>query len=202
MKELRDISEADIDRVRELTSIGAGHAANALAMLVGRPCEMNVPRVRVLPAERLDQPLVDVIGEVADDQIGVFFEVEGGPGGVLALLFPEASCDRILQSLTGKTRAELGDELAQSALREVGNILASHVSNALGDTLGTAVLPSIPVLAMEGAPQALASLLSMRGSDGPALRIETEISDRERSLHGLLVFVPADVRRIAPAAGF
>lgn len=202
MTEPMDIAEADVDLVRELTSIGAGHAATALAALVGLTCEMKVPRVRVLSADRLGQPLVDVIGNAADDQIGVFFEVQGGPGGVLALLFPEASCDLLLTRLTGKPRAELGDELAESALREVGNILASHVASALGDTLGTVVLPSVPVLAMGDAPEALASLLSLRAGEGPVLRVETEICDREQSLHGLLVFVPDDVHRIAPAPGF
>ena len=102
----------------------------------------------------------------------------------------------------GFAHREFIDGHRQSALREFGNILASHVVSPMADALGVAILPSIPVLAMEGAPQALASLLSLRGSDAPVLRIETEISDRERSLHGLLVFVPAEVQRIAPAAGF
>ncbi len=55
---LPQLSEEDVDRVREVTSIGAAHAANALAALVGATCEMRVPQVRLLPPERLSAPFV------------------------------------------------------------------------------------------------------------------------------------------------
>jgi len=78
----------------------------------------------------------------------------------------------------------------ESALREVGNILVSHVVSSLADTLGVAVLPSIPILALDDAPTAFAALVALRAANGPVLRIETEIIDRDRELRGLLVFVP------------
>jgi hypothetical protein len=45
------VQESELDRVRELTNIGAGHAATAFAQLVGRPCRMRVPTVRLLRAD-------------------------------------------------------------------------------------------------------------------------------------------------------
>ena len=194
------IREADVDRVREFTSIGAGHAATALAQIVGSPCAMRVPTARVLPAEHASAPLV---ASAADrEMVGVFFEVEGGLGGVLALLFPMETCHRLVERLLGAPRSRrpvaVNPELAESAIREVGNILASHVASSHAELLGTTVVPSIPVLAMEDAPQALASLLALRESAGPALRVETEISDRRRDIQGVLVFVP-DRASAAPA---
>ena len=52
MSESAPLAEADLDRVRELTSIGAGHAADAFARLVGRPCRMRVPTVRLAGRRR------------------------------------------------------------------------------------------------------------------------------------------------------
>lgn len=192
------IVEPQVDRVRELTNIGAGHAATAFAALVGAPIRMRVPTVRILRAQSAGSAFVATAG---DDErrgmAGIFFEMEGGLGGVLALLFPLASRDRILQALTGQGPPELAREVAESALREVGNILVSHVANAMADTLGTRILPSVPVLAMEDAVSALASLVALRGMGDAALRIETEITDAEGRFRGVLAFVP-DADAIAP----
>jgi chemotaxis protein CheC len=182
------VQESELDRVRELTNIGAGHAATAFAQLVGRPCRMRVPTVRLLRAEAAGSAFV---ATPRDDErgplCGVFFEVEGGLGGVIALLFPAASRDLLLRTLAG---AAASAEAAASALREVGNILISHAVSAMADTLGSRVLPSIPVLAMDDAASVLASLVALRGVGETALRIETEISDAEGEYRGLLVFVP------------
>jgi chemotaxis protein CheC len=182
------VQASELDKVRELTNIGAGHAATAFAQLVGRPCRMRVPTVRMLRVEAAGSAFV---ATPRDDErgplCGVFFEVEGGVGGVIALLFPEPSRDLLLRSLAG---TELLGESAESALREVGNILISHAVSAMADTLGTRMLPSIPVLAMEDAASVLASLVALRGVGDTALRIETEISDAEGEYRGLLVFVP------------
>jgi len=182
------VQESELDRVRELTNIGAGHAATAFAQLVGRPCRMRVPTVRLLRADAAGSAFV---ATPRDDErgplCGVFFEVEGGLGGVIALLFPAASRDLLLRTLAG---AAASAEAAASALREVGNILISHAVSAMADTLGSRVLPSIPVLAMDDAASVLASLVALRGVGETALRIETEISDAEGEYRGLLVFVP------------
>jgi chemotaxis protein CheC len=191
------VDERELDRLREITSIGAGHAAGALAQIVGRPCRMRVPTVRLLRAEAVGSAFV---ASAHDDErgsmCGVFFEVEGGLGGVLALLVPAASRRQVVQALL-RREAEPAPEAEQSALRELGNMLASHAVSAMGDTLGTRVLPSIPVLAMEDALSALSSLVALRCAGDPALRVETEISDAEGDYRGLLVYVPdpACVRR-------
>lgn len=198
MSEAAALDEADIDRVRELVSIGAGHAAGALAGLVGRTCEMGVPTVERLAAREAAAPRA---GE--RDLAGVLFELQGGTGGVLALLFPASTCERLLERLLGPgPRAAESDEAAQSALCEVGNILASHAANALGEMLGVPILPSLPQLALTDAPAALASLVATRAPREPALRIEAEIRDRARELRGILVLVPDTIRRVAPAPGF
>jgi chemotaxis protein CheC len=184
------IDERELDRLREITNIGAGHAADALAQIVGRPCRMRVPTVRLLRAEAVGSSFV---ASARDDErrsmCGVFFEVEGGLGGVLALLVPEVSRAHVVRALL-RPGVEPAPEAEQSALRELGNILASHAVSAMGDTLGTRVLPSIPVLAMEDALSALASLVALRCAGDPALRVETEISDAEGRYRGLLVYVP------------
>ena len=187
MSAVGEPSEAEIDRARELTSIGAGHAADALAGITGRTCEMKVP---TLQSASYSEP----------DSTGLLFELAGGTGGVLALFFPAATRDRLLEHLLGGPEHESSS--ARSALCEVGNILASHAVNAVGEMVGEAMLPSPPQLALTDAPAALASLLALRHGEEPALRIETEIFDRAGELHGILIFVPDTLECVAAATGF
>jgi chemotaxis protein CheC len=196
MSEAEALEEADIDRVRELVSIGAGHAATALAGLTGRTCEMQVPTVqRLAPSQAAASP-------AGDAEVGVLFELEGGTGGVLAVLFPGSTCDHLIARLLGEASGHRrSDDAAQDALREVGNILASHAANAVGATLGVAMLPSVPRLELTGAADAFAQLVATRHPH-PALRIEAKISDRARELRGTLVLVPDTIPRFAPAVSF
>ena len=111
-------ADADVDRLRELASIGAGHAANALARMLGRPCAMQVPRTLAL----------DEAGDEDGDRLGLFFDLEGGPGGMVALIFGADVRARLLDALLGVD--EPSAEQAESALRELGNILVSHVASS------------------------------------------------------------------------
>jgi chemotaxis protein CheC len=185
------VRELDVDLVRELTNIGAGHAATAFARLVGRPCRMCVPTVRLLCAESAAIPFV---ASVRDDErrgmTGIFFEIEGGLGGIVAVLLTPSSRDQLVEQLTGTRSNQVSPAISQSALQEFGNILASHVVSPMADALGVAILPSLPVLAMEDALEALARLVGLRQTGQAALRIETEISDRVGDFQSVLVFVP------------
>ena len=67
-----DVGE-ELDRLCELANVGAGHAATALARLVGRPIRMSVPRVRMGTASTGATPL-------AADDAWIFFEVQGAHG--------------------------------------------------------------------------------------------------------------------------
>lgn len=190
----------DVMSLRDLARVGADRAAQAFGALAGRDFRAGVPLVRLLPAERADEPFV--AGASADERrgmSGVFFEVEGGPGGVMALFFTPESAGSVLEQLTGRPSKELDADTVDSALREVGNILSSHVVSAVADQIGRAVLPSVPMLATGDAPQAFASLVAVRAVDRPALRIEIEIADGLRELRSLLVFVPDRIEdSIAP----
>jgi chemotaxis protein CheC len=185
------IREVDVDRVRELTSIGAGHAATAFARLVGRTCQMRVPTVRLLRAESAATPFVaSARSDERRGMTGIFFEIEGGLGGIVAILFSPSSRDQLVAHLTGEPPMQASSASAESALREFGNILASHVVSPMADALGVAILPSIPVLAMEDALEVLGSLIGLRQGGRPALRIETEISDHRSDFQSFLAFVP------------
>ncbi len=101
------------------------------------------------------------------------------------MLLPPASRDALLSALLGDAAGI--EPQAESALREVGNIVASHALSAMGELLGASVLPSTPQLELHGGPRELARRIATRPGEQPALRIEVELCDRERAIRALLV---------------
>ena len=180
------------ERLCELASIGAGHACGALATLLGRPFVMGVPEAAPLEAERAGAGSATVLGAREREGCGVLFGVSGGPGGALALFFAPAARDALLSVLLGR-RAE-NAALAESALREVGNIVASHALSAIGELLGARILPSPPRVELQDAPSAFARLAAERAPGGAALRIEVELSDRAGEVRALLAWAPRELR--------
>jgi chemotaxis protein CheC len=169
-------------RTRELTSVGAGHAASAFSQLTGRAIQMRAPEVHRDPKWP---------ASVADDwSSGVFFELEGCLDAVVAILFRETVRDEVVRQMLGEPEGELSRESIEAVIMELGNILVSRVASAIADTIGERLLPSIPVLALGDAAEQLVALCGAHDFD-PSLRVESEFSDRDGELGGLLVLIPA-----------
>ena len=178
----------EIDRLAELASVGAGHAAGAFAQLVGQTIRMDVP---VIVEGGWETSLSDPsLGDRVDRQsTGVFFQFEGCLDAIVGILFPGVASEALVRRVVGLESGELVPPVFESALMEVGNILASHVASAIADALGSRLLPSIPSLAMEGAEEALAAFIEASvGADAP--RIESAFADSSGLLQGRLVLVP------------
>jgi chemotaxis protein CheY-P-specific phosphatase CheC len=157
-----------VDRLREMVSIGAGHAAGALAALLDCTCWMDVPQVVRLSAS--DTP------ESEAGAAAAFFEIEGAVRGTVAIRFPESTAARLGERLLGPEHREA---LRISALQEVANILASHLIGAVGTLLSTDLRPSVPVLVPRDGRSALEAVSAVRRGTGSLLRVETVVRDTE-----------------------
>ena len=167
---------AELDRMCELTSVGAGHAATAFAQLVGRTVVMRPPMLRQA-------------GSAREWSSGVLFEFEGCFNALVGILFREEVRDDVVRKMLGEPEGPLLRESIEAVIMELGNILVSRVASAIADTLGERLLPSIPVLAFEHAGVQLAAWCDARGSqDSP--RIECEFLDKDGELGGLLILIP------------
>lgn len=182
--------EEALERLADLTKAGAVRAAAAFAQLVGAPVAAARPVVRdggSLAARAVASGSVD-----GDGTTGVFFEFEGCVDALVGILFPAAGSDRLVRSIVGIDSGELDPTIVESALMEVGNILASHVASGIADALHSRLLPSIPALA-QGRAEAEFEAWVERVAGEPTLRIEVELVFENRDVAGRLVVVPTAV---------
>jgi chemotaxis protein CheC len=147
MEDVRDLKESQLDAMREVANIGAGHAATALSQMTNRTIMITVPRVNVRPLEEA----CDLVGSPDDVVAAVLMHMMGDLTGRTLLLFPERAartlCDFLLRRELGTTTSF--GTMEQSALKEAGNILGSAYLNALSDFMGMMLVPSIPSLVID-----------------------------------------------------
>ena len=147
MEDVRDLKELQLDALREVANIGAGHAATALSQMTNRTIMIAVPEVNIRALEEV----TDLVGAPDTVIAAVMMHMMGDLTGRTMVLFPEGSartlCDILLRREPGTT-GEFG-AMEQSGIKEAGNILASAYLNALSDFMGMMLVPSVPSLVVD-----------------------------------------------------
>ncbi len=147
MDALRNLSFRQLDALREVANIGAGHAATALSEMTGETIMISVPQLVVSAVNEIPNHLSDGEEPVA----AVLLRMMGDLTGLTLLVLPRATALRVAEMMARKpegTFVELG-EYEQSAIKEAGNILSSAYLNALAEFMGMILLPSPPQLEVD-----------------------------------------------------
>ncbi|HEY8196687.1 MAG TPA: chemotaxis protein CheC [Gemmatimonadales bacterium] len=202
MEDVRDLKESQLDAMREVANIGAGHAATALSQMTNRTIMISVPRVKVKPLE----DACDMLGPPEQVVASILMHMMGDLTGRAMLVFPERAalvlCDFFFRRERGTTTTF--GEMEQSSLKEAGNILASAYLNALSDFLGMMLVPSVPSLVIDLSGAVLTSAHLNFGHDREyAFCVETafriEGSPEPMAGHFLLLPDVASLRSIFDA---
>lgn len=189
MEAFNPFAEFQMDVLKEVGNIGAGHAATALSKLLDKPVDMLVPKVRLLPFEEI----ADSVGGSEQVVIAIFLRVEGETPGNLFFILTLESAKKLLRNLVG---IELGSdegysEMELSALNEIGNILAGSYLTSLADFTNLNMQPTVPSLAIDMAGAILSYGLLQFGQMGDqALLIDTKFLDGRDEIEGHFFLIP------------
>jgi chemotaxis protein CheC len=202
MDDIRDLKELQLDALKEVENIGAGHAATALSQMTKRRIMITVPRISIT---RLEEA-AGLLGNPQQVVATILLHMLGDLTGRTMLVFPEPTAKRLCDLLlnrAGGTTTEFG-ALEQSSLKEAGNILAGAYMNALSSFMGMMLLPSVPTLVIDLASAVLTSAyLDFGGDRDYVFCVETEFqfASEGESLRGHFLLVPdfASLRAILQA---
>ena len=145
MGEILELNEVHFDALREVGNIGAAYASNALGQMIGKNVIIDVPRATYpIPVEEISE----VFGNVDEFIVMLQFKIMGDMQGSIVISFTEDQARLISNILLGTDDLvlELNAD-KESALKEVGNILASAYLTALSRLVGFTLMPSIPQIA-------------------------------------------------------
>lgn len=191
MDDIRSLKALQLDALREVANIGAGHAATALSQMIGGTIMISVPTINV---SRLEDVPPQVAGP-EEPVAAVLMHMMGDLTGRTLLVFPRLTAIRLSDLMLRRapgTSSELG-EMEQSAIKEAGNILSSAYMNALSDFMGLMLIPSPPSLAVDMSTAVLTTAYLQFGSDRDfVFCVESEfmMTDVDEKLRGFFLLLP------------
>jgi len=185
---LDNVNDMYIDVLREIGNIGAGNATTAISQMLGARLNMEVPKVQLMEASELG-------GAICDEEetvVGIFLEVLDDINGSMMFLMTMESAHIIVNKLMMREPDynEPFDEMDLSALKEIGNIIASSYLTALSSLTNMKIQPSVPYIAVDMAAAILSVPAIQFGQYGDnALFIETEFGD-DKEMQGYFILMP------------
>lgn len=141
------LSEIKVDALREVGSIASGNAASSLSVMLEQEISIGIPTVRILDYNSV----VEDLGGNENIQACVMQSLEGDLAGMVMFLMDPFFVKQMLESFAGiefdKDRHL--DEISQSAIQELGNIMVSSYVNAMSGLTGLKIGLSTPSVSLD-----------------------------------------------------
>ena len=177
-----------LDVLGEIGNIGSGNAVTALSSMLSVRIDMSVPKVQMLEFKDAAAILGGEEKLVVGIYLDLYDEVEGN---IMFVLDMKSAINLTDMLLNRESEGEELDEIALSALSEVGNILASSYVNSLSELTGLKITVSVPSLAidMAGAILSVPAIKFGQIAD-QILFIETVFAEDDNYVKGNLFLMP------------
>jgi len=169
---------------------GIDNAMTGLATMVNREIRMSSLSLKQVPASEAP----NLVGGADKMVIGIYLAFEGDATGHLMLVHQPDVALAIIDMLLGNEPGATRDlnEMEQSALGEMGNIIGSAFLNAIADALSLRLQPSPPevILDMAGAILDVAFAEILQQSDD-VIVAETSFGTADRQARGTFLVIPS-----------
>ncbi len=188
--DFNNLNNMHLDVLREIGNIGAGNAATALAKLLNRKIDMDVPRAKILEFKEVNE----MLGGAELPVVGILLKVTGDLTGNIMFILQQQAAALLINMLMGRPLDTVLSEFSEieiSALKEIGNILAGSYLSSLSALTNLKIICSVPDLAIDMAGAILSVPAIEFGKVGDTvLYIETEFSEGCARVVGDFFLVP------------
>ncbi|SFH51699.1 chemotaxis protein CheC [Pisciglobus halotolerans] len=179
-------SEKQLDALKEVINIGGGHAATSISQLIEKPVHMTVPVIEALSYEEIFEQIM------TEDTIvkAVLTKILGdAPGAFLFVGKQEDLNDVAKMMLPVDIAAD--EEMTNSALKELVNIIVNAFLNAVTKLLDLQLLSSVPLLTRDLFGSIVSSVYLEQGQyDDTILIIKLEFFYMGNRVESSLYYVP------------
>lgn len=189
------ISNMHLDILKEVGNIGAGHAATSLSKLLNKKVDMKVPNVKVVTFDEM----MEMAGGADNIVASVFLRIEGDAPGSMFIVLPLQQATSFIQQMiqdpTFSFEHSPYNELAMSALQELGNILSGSYLSSLADFTQLSLYPSVPAVGIDMVGAIISiGLIELSQVSDHAIVVDTSVNDDDtiesESLNGHFFLLP------------
>ena len=181
-----ELSEMQMEAMKEVGNIGAGHAATALSEMLNEPVQIGTPSVEILPFSGL----ADRVSKAGHRVTVVHMNVLGDAPCQIVVLFEEEQARGFTSIFTGCSPDDEGyAAVLESTVKEVANIIGGAYLTALTSLTGVTLIASVPTLST-GTPQSTFLALMDVPSDQDVFYVQTGFEKDQPVIAGEFVLVP------------
>lgn len=190
-----DLSEMEIDALKEVGNVGIGNAATALSKMLNKKVEIFLPITKFVPITKFSEEA----GGSENVVISLYLEITGGIQGETIFLFPMKGALELVDLMMFQEPGTLKemDEMAESAFKEMANIFVGAYLSGLAKMMNTKIYPGIPKVANDMVQAVLDQVLSnLSKSANEILTVKTQINIDGYDIDGLyfMLFEDASLR--------
>ena len=147
IKSYDELNSLELDTLREIGSMGTGNAATSLSEMLQREVRITLPEVRIMGYNEA----IEWIGGPEAITAGVLVKMGGQMNGIMLSCQPIEFVNIVLESVLGESVTDFKqlEEMENSCLVEVGNIMISSFINALSGLSGMDITLTVPALTVD-----------------------------------------------------
>ena len=175
-----------LDFIKELANVGGGNAATSISQLIKKPVNMTLPIIDLIDYEELYETTM------AEDTVvnAVIMKMFGDAEGTFLFVTSDGALNDLINMMM-PAGIVLTDELSQSGIKELVNILVTSFVNAISKLVNINIISSVPVLTMEMFGAILSSVyMESEQYDENIMIIKNEFLYNGDIIQGTLYFVP------------
>ncbi|WP_313468946.1 chemotaxis protein CheC [Carnobacterium sp.] len=179
-------SMLELDALKEIINIGGGNAATSLSQLIEKPVNMTVPVIEMLD-------YADVYEHIMPEETvvkAVVTKMLGDAEGIFLFTVDQEASENIVTMMMPEGVA-YSEQLADSALQELVNILVNSFLNAVIKLLDIHLVTSVPLLTKDMFGAIMSSVYLEQGQyEEHVMIIKNEFYYAGDRLESSLYFVP------------
>ena len=188
----RALSDVEMEHWAILVRKGIGNAVSGLSQMVGQEIRATSSTSKRIPVK--DAPAL--LGGAETTAVMVYIGITGSATGHMALIYPPEIAFELVDMLLGidpGTTRSL-EEMEESALGEMGNIIGSFFLNTLADETGLDLRPSPPAVMMDMVGAIMDVALAELLADANDLTlVETTFGTPDQQINGTFLVMPSPV---------
>jgi len=193
------LSDRQKDALREVGNIGSGNAANALAKMINKKVTIDIPAVEMVELDQYSEKVIQQNEKLYTS----WSNVRGKTRATVLTIFEVRDIIEVTAILVDDEKKKQVDlrkkynsisdfpDMYQSAMQELGNILASNYVTALGDLLDIRFMTEPPDVLIENAEKLFTLLKQEIGFlKKLSLVITTNVIITDIKIQGTFILIP------------
>jgi chemotaxis protein CheC len=186
MNDIKKLDQFQEDAIKEVGNIGMGHATTSLSKMLDKKIDITLNSIRFVPLVYVP----DLVRN-EDTVIGVIQQLKGNINGYLLLMLSKDSAKFLTKMMLDEpVDKDTFNEMEQSLLKELCNIMSGTYISAISNFLGIAIMLSPPSQVYDMAEAIINQLVGMMITDAEnVLFLRTEFNVHTEKLYGkILIF--------------